>query len=185
MLHGFEFRIWTLILRGPFYCVYTNPCLNVYSNSLFHLLVKDVCFLNGISITKTFSFFLKHYLSVSFSRQSLSIHVLSSSAEVFGNCAYFMWTNLTSFSETNWENNEKGLWETCHHPCRPQPDALNVFYCCKSIRHFMNEEIVICKLPGSFLYKYLMVLHNKWVLKVLLNIAKFVAPKRKDASFFS
>ncbi|KAM7062711.1 glucoside xylosyltransferase 2 isoform 2-T2 [Molossus nigricans] len=40
-------------------------------------------------------------LEVSLSRQSLSIHVLPSSVEVLGNCAYFMWTNPTSFSEAN------------------------------------------------------------------------------------
>lgn len=140
-----------------------------------------ISFLNGIWVTKiNFSFLFSTHLSVSLSRQSLSIHVLPSSAEVFGDCAHFMWTNSTSFSEANWENNEKGLWETRHHPCWPQPDALSH----KSIRHLMNEEIFIFKLPGSLLCEYFMVLYDNWVLKALLNIAKLVAPKRKYALGF-
>lgn len=74
VLHRFEFRIWTLILRGSFHCVYTNPCLNVYSNSLFYLLVKDICFLNGISITKMNFFFLFKKLSFSFPFKTISFN---------------------------------------------------------------------------------------------------------------
>ncbi|KAM8758847.1 glucoside xylosyltransferase 2 isoform 2-T2 [Rhynchonycteris naso] len=42
-----------------------------------------------------------YFNPVSLSRQSLSIHVLPSSAEVFGNCTHFMWTNPTSVSEAS------------------------------------------------------------------------------------
>lgn len=59
------------------------------------------------SLNILFHFF--NPFSVSLSRQSLSIHVLPSPAEVFGDCAHFMWTNPTSVFEANRENNEKGL----------------------------------------------------------------------------
>lgn len=69
--------------------------------------------------------FLSFCHSVSLSRQSVPIHVLPSPAEVSGDSAHPVWTDPPGLSEADWENDEKGLREACHHPHGPQLHELS------------------------------------------------------------
>lgn len=79
----------------------------------------------GFNQRLTHRLFLSFCHSVSLSRQSVPIHVLPSPAEVSGDSAHPVWTDPPGLSEADWENNEKGLREACHHPHGPQLHELS------------------------------------------------------------